>query len=113
MAKWKLTVRHGANVAREAFDDLDDALGALRAAAVDVARDGPLEPIQGFRSYEPGDRVAARIELSTGRLIGGREAGVDVMGDGTLVPYRGVVRKERLEGRTPEAALAAVREALS
>ena len=35
------------------------------------------------------------------------------MGDGALVPYRGVVRKEKLEGRTPNAALDAVREALA
>ncbi len=80
---------------------------------MNVAREGPLEEVQGFRTYEPQDRVAARIELSSGGLLRGREAGVDVMGDGTLIPYRGAVRKHRLEGRTPRAALEAVREALS
>ncbi len=113
MAKWRLTVRHGPRVERAEFDDLRDALDALREHARAVAAAGGLEPVQGFRSYEPGERVAARLEISTGGLYRGREAGVDVMGDGTLVPYRGVVRKERLEGRTPEAALDAVREALA
>ena len=81
--------------------------------AAEIVREGPLETVQGFRDYEPGDRVAARLELSTGGLIGGREAGVDVMGDGTLVPYAGVVQKRRLEARSPDRAFEAVREALS
>ena len=112
MAKWRLTVRHGPRVEREGFEELADALEAVRERARTVVAEGGLESVQGFREYEPGDQVAARIELSSGGLFRGREAGVDVMGDGTLVPYRGVVRKERLEGRTPEAALAALREAL-
>ena len=112
MAKWRLTVRHGPRVEREGFDDLGEALDAMRDHAVAVATGDHLGSVQGFRSYEPVERVAARIELSTGGLFRGREAGVDVMGDGTLVPYRGVVRKERLDGRTPDAALEAVREAL-
>ena len=112
MAKWRLTVRNGPRVEREGFDDLAEALDAMRDHAVAVATRGRLGPAQGFRSYEPEDRVAARIELSTGGLLRGREAGIDVMGDGTIVPYRGAVRKERLEGRTPDAALDAVRQAL-
>ena len=106
-------MRHGPRVRRESFDDLDTAIEAVRNEAVGVVRDGPLDAAEGFRTYEPGDRVAARIELSTGGLLRGREAGVDVMGDGTLVPYRGVIRKQTLAGRTPDAALRSVREALA
>ncbi len=106
-------MRHGPRVKRDSFDDLDAAIDAVRSEAIEVAREGPLEPAEGFRTYGPGDRVAARIELSTGGLLRGREAGVDVMGDGSLIPYRGVIRKERLEGRTPDAALQSVREALA
>jgi hypothetical protein len=113
VAKWRLTVRHGPRVSRETFDDLDDALDAMRDHAVAVATAGRLGSVQGFREYEAQDRVAARIEVSTGGRLRGRRAGVDVMGDGNLVPYRGVVRKEKLEGRTPDAALGAVREALA
>jgi hypothetical protein len=113
VAKWRLTVRHGPRVSREAFDDLEDALDAMRDHAVAVATEGRLAPVQGLRPYEAEDRVAARIEISSGGRFRGRKAGIDVMGDGALVPYRGVVRKERLEGRTPNAALDAVREALA
>jgi hypothetical protein len=113
VSKWRLTVRHGPRVEREGFDDLDEALDAMRDHAVAIANEGRLGSVDGFRSYEPDERVAARIELSSGGLLRGREAGVDVMGDGTLVPYRGVVRKEKLHGRTPDGALDAVREALT
>ena len=37
---------------------------------------------------------------------------IDVMGDGALVPYSGVVRRQRLEGRSPDRAFEAVAEAL-
>jgi hypothetical protein len=100
-------------VEKRGFDDLDEALAAMRARAGEIVGEGPLEAVGGFRSYEPGDRVAARLELSTGGLIGGREAGVDVMGDGALVPYAGAVRKRRLGARSPDRAFEAVREALS
>jgi hypothetical protein len=107
-----LTIRHGPKVQRESFAGIDEALGAMRERAAEIVREGPLEALQGFREYAPGDRVAARLELSTGGLIGGREAGVDVMGDGTLVPYAGVVRKRPLEAGGSERAFEAVREAL-
>jgi hypothetical protein len=108
-----LTIRHGSDVKRESFAGIDEALAALRERAAEIVRDGPLEPVSGFRDYEPGDRVAARLEISTGGLFRGREAGVDVMGDGRLVPYAGVVRKQELDGHTTDAAVAAVREALA
>ena len=60
----------------------------------------------------PGDRVHARFELSTGGLIRGREAGIDVMGDGTLVPYVGVDPQAQARARDGETAFEAVREAL-
>ncbi len=77
----------------------------------EIRSEGPLDGINALRDYEPDQRVHARIEISTGGLLRGREAGIDVMGDGSLVPYAGVVRKRRLEpdGETP---FDAVREAL-
>jgi hypothetical protein len=84
----------------------------MRANAAAVARTGPLEPAQGFREYAPEELVAARLSISNGRPARRREAGVDVMGDGALVPYSGVVRKRRLDARTPDQALEAVEGAL-
>ena len=66
-----------------------------------------------LRRYRPDRLVHARLELSTGGLLRGREVGIDVMGDGGLVPYTGVVRKRELEPADDETAFDAVREALS
>lgn len=65
-----------------------------------------------FRDYEPGDRVAARLELSAGGWLRGADAGIDVMGDGALVPYAGGVRRRPLDTRPGHDAVDAVGEAL-
>jgi hypothetical protein len=65
-----------------------------------------------LREFEPGERVAARLELSTGGWLRGREAGVDVMGDGGLVAYVGGLGRSHLEPRGDETAFDAVRRAL-
>ena len=85
---------------------------ALERRAGEVRREGPLEEVRALRDFEPGRRVHARLELSTGGVLRGREAGVDVMGDGALVPYAGVVRKRKLEPRGGATAFEAVRDAL-
>ena len=97
---------------REGFASLDEAIRALERGALQIRGEGPLEEVSTLRDFEPRDRVHARLEVSTGGLIRGREAGIDVMGDGTLVPYAGVVRKRRLELRGGETAFDALREAL-
>ena len=81
--------------------------------AVDQVRaEGPLEGVNVLREFEPGDRVAARIELSTGGWLRGREAGVDVMGDGSVVAYSGGMGRRQLEPRPGESAFEAVRREL-
>ena len=95
---------------RESFASLDEALDAMDQRARGIRAEGPLDQVAGFREYEPGDRVHARLELATGGLLRGREAGIDVMGDGALVPYEGVVRKRRLDADGDETAFDVVRE---
>ncbi len=97
---------------REGFASLDEAIEALERHARAIRSEGPLDEVGGLRDFEPGEQVHARLELSTGGLLRGREAGVDVMGDGALVPYTGVIRKRRLEPRDGQRAFDAVREAL-
>jgi hypothetical protein len=109
MAGWQLTIRHGPKVERERFDSLDDAIAGMRARAEAIRADGPLDSVKAFREYEPGQRVAGRVELSTGGWLRGRDAGVDVMGDGTLVPYAGGISKRKLDAGSP---FDAVREEL-
>jgi hypothetical protein len=66
-----------------------------------------------LREFEPGERVAARLELSTGRWLRGRAAGVDVMGDGSVVAFRGGMTRSELEPRDGESPFDAVGRALS
>jgi hypothetical protein len=79
----------------------------------EIRREGPLDEIKAFRTHQPGQRVHARLELSTGGVLRGREAGVDVMGDGALIPYVGVVRKRRLDPEHGQSAFDAIRAALA
>jgi hypothetical protein len=113
MARYRLIVRHGPEVAHERFDDLDEAVAAMKRQTQVIRQDGPLKEINAIRDYGPGQRVHARLELSSGRLFGRREAGMDLMGDGTLVPFVGVVRKEPLELGDGESPFDAVRAALA
>ncbi len=94
---YKLTVRKGPHVAREKFEDLDAAIAAMERGAKDIRSEGPLGAKKVFREYEPGVQVAGRVEISTGGFLrSGVSAGIDVMGDGTLVAYRGGVHREEL-----------------
>lgn len=113
MSAWTLTVRHGPSVERERFDDLDEALGELRRRTEEVRGEGPLEAVSAFRDYGPELRVAARLEISSGGWLRGRDAGVDVMGDGRVVAYSGGARKQPLEADGDRAAYEALRRALS
>lgn len=92
---FRLTIRHGPKVSREKHERLGEAIAALRSHAESIRAEGGLDQVAMFRTYEPADRVEARLEVSTGGPFRGRDAGIDVMGDGRLVPYRGgVFRKE-------------------
>jgi hypothetical protein len=66
-----------------------------------------------LREFSPGDRVAARLELSTGRLLRGRSAGVDVMGDGSTVAYAGGVQRRALDLGRGETLADALRKELA
>jgi hypothetical protein len=110
---FKLTVRQGPRVAREKFEDLDDAIAAMERRAKDIRSQGPLEARKVFREYEPGIQVAGRVEISTGGFLkSGREAGIDVMGDGSLVAYEGGFRRSEL-APGHDGPFEAVRKALS
>ena len=98
MATYKLTVRSGAQVDRASFDDLDEAITALEERAKQIRSQGPLPERSFVRQFDPGDQVAGRVELSTGGLLRrGVDAGVDVMGDGRYVPFRGGFGREAID----------------
>jgi hypothetical protein len=109
---YRLTVRQGSRVERESFGDLAEAVAAVEKAVREVRAAGPLDGVKMLRDFEPGERVAARIELSTGGWLRGREAGVDVMGDGRLVAYSGGMGRRELDATSDQAAFDAVRREL-
>ena len=113
MSEWRVTARHGSEVEKASFDSLEEALAEARARAAAVLAEGGLGTVSAFRDYTPEKRVHGRIEISRKRLLGGAEAGIDVMGDGSLVPYRGAIRKQPLEAGTLDEAIERVRATLS
>lgn len=113
MAGWRLTIRHGSNVEREQLETLDEAIEELRRRAEGVRAEGPLDDVSMIRTYDPEVRVHARLELTGPGRIRRPEAGLDVMGDGRLVPYRGAIFKRELSPERGESAYDAVRAALS
>jgi hypothetical protein len=112
LSDWTLTVRHGSEVEKEQFEDLDAAISALRTRAESIRGEGPVKPVSGFRDYEPGDQVHARLEVSGKGILRPPTAGVDVRGDGQFVPYAGGIRRRPLEPEEEEDAFAAVRRHL-
>ena len=84
-----MKVRRGPQVERARHGTLDEALAALDAAVAATPR---AEAVQALgRSYEP---VVARIELKGPH---GARGGVDVRGDGSVVAWRGSLRRVELD----------------
>ena len=103
---WRLTVRHGSTVDRARFETAEQALDELERRAERIRAEGPLDQAAGFRDYGPGEQVAARFEVSGPRgLRRGREAGLDLMGDGSFVAYTGSILKRVLDRGKPLEAL--------
>ena len=112
MSRWKLTVRHGSDVSREGFDDLDSAVAELRRRAGAIEAEGPLEEVSSLRDFAPQDQVHARLEISGRGLLRPPTAGVDLRGDGSMVAYSGGIRREELKPRRGGDAFDAVHDAL-
>jgi hypothetical protein len=110
--KWKLTVRHGSEVDHESFDDLDEAVAAMRRRALDIRAGGPVKKVSSLRDYRPEDQVQARLQLTGRGLLRKPVAGVDVRGDGAFVPYRGGVGREQLDPSGHGTPFDVVRETL-
>ncbi len=111
---WKLTVRAGSRVERSTFAELDDALAAAEARARQLADDAPGEPVDlRYRTYEPVEQVAARIELAgPERIVPSVRAGLDVRGDGSTEAYLGRVRRQLVDQRKGETPYGALRRAI-
>jgi hypothetical protein len=103
-------VRAGADVDHAKFDDLDEAVAAMREWALKVRAEGPPKTAKLIKTFEAKDQVQARLELSTGSFFNKTVAGIDVRGDGTFVPFRGGVRREELDPSKHDTPFDLVRE---
>lgn len=105
-------MRHGPEVERAAFDDLDEAVAALRARALDLRAQAPPGTASLLGTYTPAEQVQARLQLSGGGLWRRAVAGVDVRGDGTFMPFRGGMGREELDPSRHGTPFDLVRETL-
>jgi len=98
-------------VDRIKVETLDDAIVRARDRIGDLRR-GRLGSVKMLREFNPDQLVQARIEISGPGLLRGREGGIDVMGDGAVVVYRGSIRKREVGGDTLDEALERLRAEL-
>lgn len=112
MSQWKLTVRRGPEVDHLGFDDLAEAVAAMRERALAIRADGPAKEAAMLRTFKPEDQVQARLQLTGKGLLRRPVAGIDVRGDGSFVPYRGGLGREELDPSRHETPFDAVRETL-
>jgi hypothetical protein len=110
--KWRLTVRNGADVEHLSFDDLGEAVAAMRERALAIRSEGPMSPVHSIRDFDPAKQVRARLQLSGGGLLRKRVAGVDVRGDGSFAPFSGGLAREELDPTHHETPFELVRETL-
>jgi hypothetical protein len=112
MAAWRLTVRHGSDVSHASFEQLDEAVAAMRKRAMAIRAEGPVKGISALRDFGPEQQVHARLQLSGSGLLHKPVAGIDVRGDGTFMPYRGAIRRKQLDPTAYDTPFDAVRETL-
>jgi hypothetical protein len=109
---FRLTVRAGADVDHAKFEDLDEAVAAMREWALKVRAEGPPKTTNLIKTFKPKDQVQARLELSTGGFLHKTVAGIDVRGDGTFMPFTGGLRREELDPTSHDTPFDLVRETL-
>ena len=103
---YQVTVRRGPKVEKLKHESLDEAIDTLAHHARFVPRRQGVDFVN--RRYEPGDLVAARIELKGS----GVRAGVDVRGDGSAEAWTGRLRRTPVVQAPGEDAYAALRRIL-
>src|SRR4051812_49958494 len=88
---FRVVARAGPRVHKTRAESLEAALALLEQRAQELSRTVRAETVDvRVRSYEPADQVAARVEVrGPQRLRPDVRAGVDVRGDGAVIPWIG------------------------
>jgi hypothetical protein len=110
--QWKLSVRSGSEVEQLEFDDLGEAVAAMRERALAIRAQGPVKKVSMLRDFEPRDQVQARLQLKGRGMLRAPTAGIDVRGDGSFVPFSGGVGREELDPTDHDTPFDLVRETL-
>jgi hypothetical protein len=110
--KWKLTVRNGSDVEHLSFEELGEAVAAMRERALEIRAGAPVKSVSALRDFSPADQVQARLQLAGKGWLRQPVAGVDVRGDGSFAPFVGRVTREELDPTDFETPFDVVREAL-
>jgi hypothetical protein len=106
---WRVVVRSGPRVARLDAASLDAAIDLIEERARSLAGGPGRRTVDlRYKSFEPVQQVAHRLELS-GR---GVKAGVDVRGDGSVEAWTGRLRRRLVEQEPGESPYAALRRTL-
>ncbi len=111
--RWRVTERHGSEVTKSKFETMDQALEHARERVDAALREDRLGSVKMLRDFSPDQRVASRVEVSGMKLFRGPEAGIDVMGDGAVVVYRGAIRKQPLRADTLDEAFERLQSSLA
>jgi hypothetical protein len=111
---FRLTVRHGARVEKETYDEPAAALAAMEAWVERLQPQARRRETQLLtRRIQPEAQVSARITLTApGRGLLRPEAGLDIRGDGSLDPFHGAVRRQPLVKRRGETLYQAIGRAI-
>jgi hypothetical protein len=105
-------VRNGAEVEHWGFEELDEAVAAMRERALEIRAGAAPKEVAMLRSFKPEDQVRARLQISGRGLLRKPVAGVDVRGDGTFMPFAGGVGRKELDPSDHETPFDMVRETL-
>jgi hypothetical protein len=109
---YRVTVRTRGSVERSDHARLDDALEALAAAARTAAAEPRAQEIA--RRWAPEDQVRSRAEVrGPERWRPTTRAGVDVLGDGSLLAWTGAPERKLLEPGDGEDPISALRRVLT
>ena len=109
---YTLTIRSGAQVRKDRWPRLDDALTEMEREGheLEAEANGRAEGGTLMRRLEPVQIVVARLELSGPRRL---RVGVDVRGDGSSEAFVGRLRRRVVAQRDGESAYDALRRELS
>jgi hypothetical protein len=107
---YRVLVRSGPRVDRLEAGSLDAALELIEERARSLAGGPGRSPVDlRYKTFEPVQQVAHRLELSGPRRVRG---GVDVRGDGSVEAWTGRLRRRVVEQEPGENPYAALRRTL-